>query len=87
MSSYSWRVIRKIRKGESFKKSLVEKYGEDSDEDEELKMNEDTTGRRFVSMAPKSPMASKVHDLFISLNIPLNSYHTIYVNLTTPSLT
>lgn len=40
--------------------------------------NGEQTGRCFVTTSPKSPVTTKVHDLLDSLNIPLNSYHTIF---------
>lgn len=46
--------------------------GEESDEEDE-----EQTGKCFVTTAPKSPLIAKEHDHFVSLNIPLNSYHDI----------
>lgn len=46
--------------------------GEESDEE-----NEKPTGRCFVTIAPNSPTTARVHDLLISHNVPLKSYHAV----------
>lgn len=75
----------KYEEGESERKSLAgddeedihweymekEKGEESEEEDEEL------TGKCFVTTTPKSPLTTKIRDLLVSLNVPLNYYHAI----------
>lgn len=68
--------------GDSSKKKseweeIVEESGEES-EDEEKEFIE---GKCFVSTTLKSPMTENVRALFISSNIPLNSYNVVYLIL------
>lgn len=54
-----------------------EEMENDAKDDERDEENVKTTRRCFASTTLKSHMTTKVHDLFISLNSPLQSYDAI----------
>ena len=56
----------------SEEKRLLKEFVDESEEKEEL-----IEGKCIVSTTLKSLITEKVHDLLISLNIPLNSYNNV----------
>lgn len=78
-------LLSKYEECEYDDKILFDKSGKDCDEELEeyakvdgsAEEDEETTGRCFVSITPKSPMISKARDLLVSFNIPPNFYHIV----------
>lgn len=71
--------------GHSGEKSLIgedidwEEMGKEKEEESEEEVDP-LTGRCFITTTSKSPTTKKVRNLRVSLNVPLNSYHSILSN-------